>query len=79
MVHHPAVTSQQRQDAAIAIPPILRGIANDGSSQPHLVIRLGGSVTLGRPRLPKHPADPAFRHRKSLPDMLDALPATGRA
>jgi hypothetical protein len=79
MVHHPAVTSQQRQDAAITVSSIPGRIANDGSSQPNLVIRLGGSVTLGRTRLANHPADTPSRHRQSLPDMLDALPATGRA
>jgi hypothetical protein len=70
---------EQGGDATIAISPIPAGIANDGSSQPHLVIKLGGLVTLSRTRLTNHPADPAFRYRKSLPDMLDALPATGRA
>jgi hypothetical protein len=70
---------EQGGDAAIAIPAELLGIANDGSSQPNLVIRLSGLVTLGRTRLSHHPADTAFRHRQSLPDMLDALPATGRA
>ena len=52
MVHQPAVIPQQRQGAAIAITPVLGGIVNDGRSQPHLVIGLGGLITLGRPRLP---------------------------
>jgi hypothetical protein len=58
-------------------PAITPG-CNDGRSQPHLVIRNSELVTLGRPRLPNHSANPAFRHRQSLPDRLDALPATGR-
>jgi len=60
VVYYPAVSVEQGDDASIPIPPILRGIANDGSSQPFLVIRLGGLVTLSRTRLLNHPADPAF-------------------
>jgi len=79
MVHYPAVIPQQRQDATIAVSTKPARIVNDGRSQPHLIIRPGGLVTLGRTRLPYHPADTAFRHRQRLPDMLDALSATGRA
>jgi hypothetical protein len=74
VVYSPAVSVEQGGDTAIAISAILLGIANDGSGQPHLIIRLGGLVTLGPTRLLNHPADTAFRHRQSLPDMLDALP-----
>jgi hypothetical protein len=66
-------------DAAIAIPAELRGIANNGSDQPYLVLRLGGLIALGRTRLPYYHADPALRYRQSLPNTLNALPATGRA
>src|SRR3974390_2113199 len=79
MVHHPAIIPEQRQDAAIAVATVLADIVNDGRSQPHLVIGLGGLITLGRPWLPNHPADPTFRHRQRPPNMLEASPATGRA
>jgi hypothetical protein len=78
VVHHPAVPAEQRRDAAIAIVPLLGGIANEGLSQPRLVTRQPGPITLGPQGLAKHQADAAFRHPKHLPYMLNTAPPMGR-
>jgi len=50
VVDYPAVSVEQGGDATIAIAPKPCSIANNGISRPHLIIRLGGLVTLGRTR-----------------------------
>ena len=79
MVHYPSVPAEQSCDSAIAITPLLGGIANDGLSQPYLVAPRPGTITLAPPGLAKDQTDAAFRHPQYLPDTLNAPSPTGRA
>lgn len=72
----PALRTQQCRDPAIAVPAKLTGQIDDGFGKRRFVIRLFGNMPLGRTRLAKHLAGPAFGNAKRFLDMMHAAPTT---
>lgn len=60
VVDPPAFLFQKSGDPAVAVTPVVLGQADYVSPQPGLVVGLTGPVSLGRSRLPQHPAPPTF-------------------
>jgi hypothetical protein len=69
--------SEQRMDAAIAVPAVILGQRDDVSRQTLLVGTILRTMALRRTMLNQNTAGPPFRYRKNATDLLDRLAATG--
>lgn len=78
-IHRPAFALQQGRDPAVAVPAVLVGKPDDVRSQRLFVGSPARLLALRRSMLAENPARHAFRHAELRDDMVDALPAPGRA
>jgi len=76
VVDDPALGSQQRRDATIAVAAILGGQADDRCCQRCLVVRDDTGTTLRRTRLSQVSASSPLRDAELLTDMHHTTPAT---
>ena len=79
VIHSPALAPQERRDASIAVPPILRRQLDQPRDQAGRVVGHTAVVPLRRPRLRQHPTGPSFRDAQVVPDMVHRLASSGRA
>ena len=78
-MHSPPFAPDERRNASIAIPPILRRQFDQSGDYAGLVIGHARSMPLRRPRLPQYPTGPPFRDAEVMPDMIHGLASSGRA
>ena len=78
-MHSPAFASEERRDAPIAMPPILRRERNQPRDEARLIVGHVPAVPMRRPRLRQYQTGPPFRDAQVVPDMVHGLASSGRA
>ena len=80
MIHSPTLAPEERRDASITVPPILRReLDQPPCDKARLVVGHVPAVPMRRPRLRQHPTGPSFRDAQVVPDMVHRLASSGRA